>query len=223
MNRNDGQDDMPAYEWPRLDLSPLRADLTELNRQAARFADTMSRGLADAVTGGRRLSDVLRGLAVQLVRLSLQAALRPLTAGLSRAATGLFGSLFGNLTGSLARAILPSARGNVIAAGRIVPFAMGGMVQAGHTVRAFASGGVVTGPTLFPMRGGLGLMGEAGPEAILPLRRGADGRLGVAAAGGQPVTVTMNITTPDTEGFRRNRGRIAAELARALEEARRHV
>ena len=223
MNRQDGETDTPLPEWPRLDLSPLRADLVELNRLAARFSATMSRGLADAVTGGRRLSDVLRGLAAQLVRLSLQAALKPLTTGLSRAVSGLFEGLLGGLTGALGQALLPSAHGNVVAAGRIVPFATGGMVKAGQTVRAFASGGVVTGPTLFPLRGGLGLMGEAGPEAILPLRRGADGRLGVAAAGAQPVTVTMNVTTPDAEGFRRNRGRIAAELARALEEARRHV
>jgi len=61
-------------------------------------------------------------------------------------------------------------------------------------------------------------MGEAGPEAILPLSRGPDGRLGVAAArggGGAPV-VNVTITTPDVEGFRRSRGQVAAELARAV-------
>lgn len=48
-------------------------------------------------------------------------------------------------------------------------------------VRVFASGGVVDRPTLFPMARGAGLMGEAGPEAVLPLKRGPDGRLGVGA------------------------------------------
>ena len=49
-------------------------------------------------------------------------------------------------------------------------------------IRRFASGGVVERPTAFPMRGGRwGLMGEAGPEAILPLQRLANGRLGVEA------------------------------------------
>ena len=224
MNRNPGQNDFFVSEWPRLDLSPLRTDLAALDRLAARFSATMSRGLADAVTGSRRLSDMLRGLAAQLLRLSLQAALRPLTMGLSRAATSLIGSLLGISVGTPGQALLPSARGNVIAGGRLVPLATGGMVQAGQTVRAFAHGGVVDTPVLFPMRGGLGLMGEAGPEAILPLARGPDGRLGVRAQGqGAPVQVVMHISTPDAEGFRRNRGRIAAELARAVAEGQRNL
>ena len=60
----------------------------------------------------------------------------------------------------------------------ILPFAKGAAFGAGR-VAAFARGGVVDGPTQFPMRGGVGLMGEAGPEAIVPLARGADGRLGI--------------------------------------------
>ena len=92
-------------------------------------------------------------------------------------------------------------------------------------VMPFARGGVVNGPTLFPMARGMGLMGEAGPEAVLPLARGPDGRLGVRAQeqGAAQVNVTMNITTPDAESFRRNRGRIAADLARAVAEGRRQL
>jgi hypothetical protein len=47
----------------------------------------------------------------------------------------------------------------------------------------FAKGGVVSRPTLFPFAKGTGLMGEAGPEAIMPLHRTASGDLGVKAAG----------------------------------------
>jgi phage-related minor tail protein len=67
------------------------------------------------------------------------------------------------------------------------------------------------------MRSGIGLMGEAGPEAVMPLTRGPDGKLGVAAARPQagPV-VTVNISTPDVEGFQRSRGQVAAQLARAV-------
>lgn len=77
-------------------------------------------------------------------------------------------------------------------------FANGGAFLNGAPVpvKAFASGTVVGAPTYFPMRGGsMGLMGEAGPEAIMPLKRGKDGRLGVASAGGaQPVTYnTYNV------------------------------
>lgn len=63
-------------------------------------------------------------------------------------------------------------------------FAKGGVFAGGAQVTAFANGGVVGGPALFGMRGSLGLMGEAGPEAIMPLKRGADGKLGVAGGGG---------------------------------------
>ncbi|MGF1445575.1 MAG: phage tail tape measure protein [Pikeienuella sp.] len=125
------------------------------------------------------------------------------------------------------------AKGGVVAAGRLRPFAEGGQVEAGRVrpgsgtasapafsagpVRAFARGGIVSEPTFFPLRGALGLMGEAGPEAVLPLKRGRDGKLGVGAApsAGAP-TVNITIETPDLESFRRSRGQVAAELARAV-------
>jgi hypothetical protein len=65
-------------------------------------------------------------------------------------------------------------------------FANGGVIQGG--VQKFASGGILTGPTLFPMARGMGLAGEAGAEAIVPLRRNASGNLGVGAS---PVNVTV--------------------------------
>ncbi|MFN5828859.1 MAG: phage tail tape measure protein, partial [Rhodobacterales bacterium] len=85
-------------------------------------------------------------------------------------------------------------------------------------------GGVVTGPTGFAMRGGQGLMGEAGPEAILPLSRGADGRLGVQSAGGggRGVSVVMNVSTPDVQGFQRSQGQIAAQVNRMLARGQRN-
>jgi len=66
------------------------------------------------------------------------------------------------------------AKGGAFDRGHVVPFAKGG---------AF-SNRIVDRPTVFPMADGAGLMGEAGPEAIMPLKRGADGRLGVAGSGG---------------------------------------
>lgn len=72
-------------------------------------------------------------------------------------------------------------------------FAKGAAFDGGR-VTAFASGGVVTGPTVFPMAQGIGLMGEAGPEAIMPLTRGADGVLGVRAMGGAGRQIVINQT-----------------------------
>jgi phage-related minor tail protein len=66
-------------------------------------------------------------------------------------------------------------------------------------------------------------MGEAGPEAIMPLARGADGRLGVqSGGGGRPVTVTVNVTTQDAKSFERSQSQIAAQMARALARGERN-
>ena len=69
----------------------------------------------------------------------------------------------------------------------------GGVWSKGSQVKAYANGGVVEGPTTFGMSGGrTGLMGEAGPEAIMPLKRGADGKLGVQSSGSQSITVNQS-------------------------------
>ena len=71
-------------------------------------------------------------------------------------------------------------------------FADGG-VFAQNGIQKFAMGGVVNRPTLFPFANGTGLMGEAGPEAIMPLQRGANGKLGVIASGGGNTSVVVNV------------------------------
>jgi lambda family phage tail tape measure protein len=69
-----------------------------------------------------------------------------------------------------------------------------GNVYAQNGIQKFARGGIVDKPTMFPFAKGIGLMGEAGPEAIMPLRRGRDGRLGVQATnGGGGVSVVVNV------------------------------
>jgi phage-related minor tail protein len=68
----------------------------------------------------------------------------------------------------------------------IMGFAEGGVISGGTQVTAYANGGIVGSPTTFPMSGGkTGLMGEDGPEAIMPLKRGANGKLGVQMEGGK--------------------------------------
>jgi hypothetical protein len=72
-------------------------------------------------------------------------------------------------------------------------FEDGGAFSGGSQVQAYADGGVVGSPTTFPMAGGkTGLMGEAGPEAIMPLKRGANGKLGVQMEGGSQGNVVIN-------------------------------
>jgi phage-related minor tail protein len=85
------------------------------------------------------------------------------------------------------------------------------------SVTAFAQGGVINRPTYFPLGlGGTGLAGEAGPEAILPLSRGPDGRLGVAASGGAPISVQMTINAADAGSFIKAEAEVSAMLLRAV-------
>ena len=85
-----------------------------------------------------------------------------------------------------------------------------------------AKGGILSSPTYFPLAGNrLGLAGEAGPEAIIPLARGPDGRLGVAASGAGAANVTVNIATPDAESFRRSETYLTGLIARAVSRGQR--
>lgn len=174
-----------------LQTEQLRHSMADLGRLADAFGNRLVTAFAGAVIHGRKLSEVLKGLALSLASTALSQALRPL----------------GNLLGGLLGPLTAHARGNVLNGGRVVPF---------------ATGGIVNSPTLFAMRGGTGLMGEAGPEAIMPLARGPGGRLGVRSVGGG-VQVTVNITTPDARSFERSQSQIAAMMARAVARGQRNL
>lgn len=186
------------------ELRAMQGAMVYTNREVASMSGAIGGGLRRAFDGvvfdGMRLSDALRSVAQSMVDAAYNTAMRPVQNAL--------GGVISNGINSLVSGLLPFEKGGAISQGRVVPF---------------ARGGVVNGPTAFAMRGGTGLMGEAGPEAIMPLRRGTDGRLGVAAAGGAgPVLVTMNITTPDVQGFRRSQSQVAAEMQRALARGQRN-
>lgn len=70
-----------------------------------------------------------------------------------------------------------------------------GGVYSSPSLSAY-SGQIVSNPTMFAFAKGAGLMGEAGPEAIMPLKRGADGSLGVRANGvmGNQTLINVDIT-----------------------------
>ncbi len=176
----------------------IKAAFEETGKDVATLERGMSGGLRKAFDGvvldGMNLSGALDVLKNSMIRTAYSAAIKPVT--------DHFGGMLANGVGGLVQGILPFADGGSFSQGRVMPF---------------ANGGVVSSPTMFPMRGGTGLMGEAGPEAIMPLARGADGKLGVRTpGGGRAVNVVMNISTPDVQGFRRSQGQIAAQMSRAL-------
>ena len=186
------------------ELRRMHKSMAETERHVSKLEKSLSSGLSKAIDGlildGMKLSDALGVVANSMIEAAYKAAVKPVTDQLG----GLLTSGIGKLIGG----ILPFEKGASFSQGRVTPF---------------ANGGVVSGPVTFPMRGGMGLMGEAGPEAIMPLARGADGKLGIrAAGGGQGVTVVMNISTPDVQGFRRSQSQIAAQMGRALSRGARN-
>ena len=145
------------------------------------FGVGLTNALASAASGMGSLGDALQKLGADIAYTIIQATLLKTILG----ALG-FGS--GGVVEPALAGAWKSARGNV--------------VSHGSPVLAFAGGGVVSAPTFFPMKGGrTGLMGEAGPEAIMPLRRGPDGKLGVQSSGGGDTMVHVTIQALDSKSF----------------------
>lgn len=172
----------------------------EVNALSAGIGGGLRRAFDGLVFDGMKLSDALEGVARTMVDTVYAVAMKPVQ--------GAVGGFLAEGINNLLSGMLPFAKGGAFTQGRVMPF---------------ARGGIVSSPVSFPMRGGSGLMGEAGPEAIMPLARGADGRLGVQmSGGGRPMTVVMNVTTPDVQGFQRSQGQIAAQVSRALARGQRN-
>jgi phage-related minor tail protein len=189
-------------EFPRTtDKVRKRTDL--LGVSATQFANAMTKAFNDAILGGKKFDDVLKQLALRLSGMALSSALKP-----------LFKSVFGDL-------------GKVLKPDFGRDGGPGGPPDILHLfggVQPFAAGGVIGAPSYFPLASaGLGLAGEAGPEAILPLTRGGDGRLGVSFAGTPPAHVTVQIVSPDPASFRRSEAYLTGQIARAVARGQRNL
>lgn len=198
------------------------------------WTDTMD-GMADALTefvltGKLDFQDLANEFIKQVIRMQMQAMVSGLFKGIGGIFTGFFGgdsiSSLGSTAGGgaaggsssgLIAAIAGSAKGNVFVGGSLGSF----------------SGSIVDSPTLFTSgrhipayASGIGLMGEAGPEAIMPLSRMSNGKLGVQAdlsgsAGANGVNVPINIevynetganSTVETQQRRNSEGGLDIEM-----------
>jgi phage-related minor tail protein len=192
-----------------------------------KFGDSLSNAFAKNISEGKKFDDVLKSVRKSLVETGLRLALAPLQMALSQSVKGMMTGAMGgaspleggNLLGGLVKG-LGSILGSLFGSGAS-PFSKGGVLSRGM-VMPFAQGGVVGAPTYFPLGRGLGVMGEKGAEAVMPLARGPDGRLGVrAGGGGRPVSVNVHIATPDADSFRRSEAQVSAALARAVARGQR--
>ena len=160
--------------------------------------DSMADALAKFVTTGKmNFADFARSVIADITRMYIKSQMLSMFKGLGNLFSGgggNIGSQVGNALGGHITDVglsnsgvytdwdigpAPNALGNVYGKNGIVPFAKGGVV--------------VNSPHVFPFKNGIGLMGEAGPEAIMPLRRGAGGRLGVEASGASVGNIVVNV------------------------------
>ncbi|WP_174987543.1 phage tail length tape measure family protein [Pandoraea pneumonica] len=179
-------------------LNGARRAWENFNDKALNVADQVGtsfsnvyEGLTDAAakwaTGTKmRIADIGSAFAQELIKMSIRAAASPVFGAL----TGYLGSMFGggysssSVNAGLAGSYSGSFSSGLGGTGMFtMPSAKGNVFASGSVVHAFAKGGtftnqVVNQPTLAPMA----LFGEAGEEAIMPLKRGADGSLGVRAS-----------------------------------------
>lgn len=181
-----------ANELERAEKQTQRTD-----RMGVQMGMSFASAFEDAILDGKRFSEVLQALERDIARIILRTAVTgPAAEAIAGAVSGGVRSIMSGVTTSGGSAggtyngvpysAVPNANGNAFIGGNVIPF---------------ANGGVVSSATMFPMARGMGLMGEAGPEAIMPLQRGADGKLGVRAAGGGQAGVVINQTiTIDARG-----------------------
>ena len=162
--------------------------LGTMNQAAAQLTQTGLKGIEDTLfslitTGTANFrefaAEILKQSARMILQLTIQRIVMQIIGAIGGGSTNL-----GDSAANIAKysVPLPNATGNAFASNNIIPYAMGGVVGK-PTLFKFAQGGALR----------TGLMGEAGPEAIMPLKRGADGRLGVSGGGSAPVNVVVNV------------------------------
>lgn len=154
-------------------------------------------------------ADILKQSARMILQLTIQRIVMQIIGAIGGASTNL-----GDSAANVAKysVPLPSAMGNAFAKNNIVPYARGG---------AFTNS-IVTKPTLFKFAQGgamhTGLMGEAGPEAIMPLSRGANGKLGVTSSGSGTTNVVVNVDASGNSQVAGNQTQ-GAQLGRVISQA----
>ena len=209
-------------------------EMDKANRSATASATDLSASLVDTRSNAQAFSGLLPVASLALSALGSAGGLagRALSilpqiiaalsssGGAGSGSGGGFAGLLGSLFGGGSNAAVSS--GAALTANGFAGYANGGAF--GGSVQAFARGDVFNSPTAFRFAkgGGFanGVMGEAGPEAVMPLRRGADGKLGVATSGGgasnQPIYVTNHFTVNGATD-RRSQEQIAAAAGRSVQ------
>ena len=154
------------------------------------LGEAFAKGESAAESLRQALADMAQQILDQLPSMFLQAGLQLIAQGQWALGLGLVAAagssaiVGGYVRGTIDREkAAANAHGNAFDSNGIIPYAHGGSF----------TNQIISKPTYFRYGGNFGVMGEAGPESIMPLRRMANGDLGVAASGGEGANVTVNI------------------------------
>jgi lambda family phage tail tape measure protein len=190
-----GEEQKPFFDQLKESMKDLDKEANKLYNTlgdtfTGSFVQNMTNGLTSIIDGTKSVKDAFidmaKGIIDQMMQIATQMMVMKIVAGIGGAVSGAGGG--GNPVMGGSGPITYTANGGAFSGGRLM---------------AFANGGVVNRPTLFPMANGMGLMGEAGPEAVMPLSRGEDGKLGVKSDGGSGGGnhYTININAVDAKSF----------------------
>ena len=181
------------------DLSSVTTTLSALDLSAQSMSASLNSAFSSASSSAKSFDHLLSSIISKLAT----AALKPVAKQAGSSLQSFFSQAFSGLTA-------PSATPSTDSS--FNPFTL------------YADGGIVSSPTFFGSGGGLGVMGERGAEAIMPLARGPDGTLGLATSRPQGgANIIVNISTPDAESFRRSDQQLSSSLARAVNRGQRSL
>ena len=188
------QKGMSAYDSLKAGMQSYLNSIKDVNKQIQDATVAAFKGMEDALvnfvmTGKLNFADLTRSILADIARIAIrQAIIAP-----------IIGAIFPGLSSA-------SAKGNVFDKG----------------IKEYAKGGIVTKPTMFAYGSGgtgrFGLMGEAGAEAILPLKRGRSGNLGVEASGSATnIVVNVDASGTSVEGDQAEGKALGLALSSAIQ------
>ena len=188
------QKGVSAYDSLKDGMKSYLNSIKDVNAQIKDATEAAFKGMEDALvnfvmTGKLNFADLTRSILADIARIAIrQAIIAP-----------IIGAIFPGLSSA-------SAKGNVFDKG----------------IKEYAKGGIVTKPTMFAYGSGgtgrFGLMGEAGAEAILPLKRGRSGNLGVEASGSATnIVVNVDASGTSVEGDQAEGKALGLALSSAIQ------
>lgn len=201
-------------------------EYNKVQKKAADIAGVLANetvgALKSIVNGTKTASEAFRDMALNIIQQIMDILIwQPLIQSITSALSGAFmgGMPVPGQRGGGGGFNITSMIGGLFGGGASLPpvYAKGGAFSAGNVI-PFANGGIVGSPTMFGMSGGrTGLMGEAGPEAIMPLKRGSDGKLGVEGGGNVTVHQTFNFSANGDESVKKIIAQAAPKIAQMTE------